>query len=167
MLACVSLRGVGQGSPWTSGAWQERTHRGAGLGRAAGRPGAFWGSFFAPGRPAGRVTSAWEGERPKLAARRRRGGSQAFIPVNFGFRSWRLVDRGLDRGSPWGWGSGGVAGSRGQVKTALCRPGESPSPRWSLLSWSPAEGGSGERGPARWRGWPPGRAGRRLVRQHR
>lgn len=72
----------------------QRTHRGASLGRAAGHPGAFWGSFFAPGRPAGRATSAWEGERPKLAARRRRGGSQAFIPVNFGFRSWRLVDRG-------------------------------------------------------------------------
>lgn len=89
-----SLRGVGQGSPWTSGAWQERTREGAGLGRAAGCPGAFWGSFFAPGRPAGRATSAWEGKRPKLAAWRRRGGSQAFIPVNFGFRSWRLVDRG-------------------------------------------------------------------------
>lgn len=66
----------------------------------------------------------------------------------------------LERGSPRGRGNGGVAGSHGQVKTALCRPGESPSPCWALLSWPPAEGGSGERGPARWRGWPPGRAAR-------
>lgn len=41
-----------------------------------------------------------------------RRGSQAFIPVNFGFRTWRLVDTGeLERGSP-GLGRG-VAGSHG------------------------------------------------------
>ncbi|XP_054935536.1 uncharacterized protein [Physeter macrocephalus] len=38
-----------------------------------------------------------------------------------GTGSWQLVDGELERGLPQGLGGGGVAGSRGQVKTALCR----------------------------------------------
>lgn len=81
---------MGQGSPWKSGVWQERQKVG-GL-AWAGLEGTWreCGVGSQVSWSTGDIGMGWA----QAGGVEERGGSQTFIPVSFGFRTWRLVDEG-------------------------------------------------------------------------